>query len=272
MNSSSLVLLPGDKCYGLTDPRFDFLKSASTTLRDLDKYTIDFVNDLLREVNLVKIKLAQTPRKSPLYPLYQRKLIILDFKMEEQKESILKFDQFCRKYLEISNQFELGEETEEFYYHGTFEEEIPNLLDPYTKTRCKAGIIWTLKEDKELFFVLDELDLREVFEKTGCDLADASSSEIDSSEDERPLKKPKAVDYRARGFGNSYTACEMRFIYRLFKSDTLTDRQKKLITFVKKTASDGYVKTLAPWITDPAIVGSYKPSNINRSWKFLKGR
>jgi len=108
----------------------------------------------------------------------------------------------------------------------------------FISRHCKMGILWNVHNNRKIHYVLDDLNLPRVFSKGNPD---------------------------SRG----YTASEIRFIYRLFKSRVLTDEQRSMIKFYKKGTLYGYKEVPAPWETDPSIVGTYSSKNRTRSWQVL---
>lgn len=161
----------------------------------------------------------------------------------ELSEYSINFDNYCveieKKKIEKSVFEKIGMITESalrseerFFYTGETDDYRMQQLekDPFVKSRCKIGLIWALTNHHQVHFITEKFDLKAAFSKFG-------------------------------DFGTSYTAHEIRFLYRLFKCGHLTEEQQSRVKFYYKDAEGNFQRQQEPWIADPSLM-VYKPKTL----------
>ena len=126
------------------------------------------------------------------------------------------------------------EKEERYFYTGeTTDYELLMLeKNPFIKSRCKIGLIWALFNHHKVHFILEGLDVKAAFSKFG-------------------------------ELGTSYTAHEIRSLYRLFRNRLLSSDQESNVKFYNKDIDGTYREQEAPWKTDPSLM-QYEPKSLGK--------
>ena len=208
-------LLDGDLMFGSSTAITNLFKKFS--LNNLvennyamNHFTVDIYNNALRSFSIY-----------PLRKLISMTTLALLYSSDEVKNAY-QLDTFSARFEdELRSNPDYYQVTPEKLFNKMFY----GTLDPFTKKRCKLGLLWTLSKNDKIHFILDGINFDDCFNKRV----------------------------------SRYTYSELRFVFRNWNNLKGFYADNKLNFY--RITDEKLKKVEAPWEIQPEITKNYKPKN-----------